>query len=90
MGEEGQMLKNMLIIHLAKILFLRVLLATVLRNALGLSFLSLELSLRLAGQLVMLIYLITLMWGSGKIFPEASAQHWELWNVNNLRRGCFA
>lgn len=90
MGEEGQMLKNRLIIYLAKILFLRILLATVLRNASGLFFLSLVLSLLLAGQLVMLIYLITLIWGSGKIFPDASAQHWELWNVNNLRRGCFA
>ena len=61
MGEEGQMLKNRLIVHLAKILFLRILLATVLRNASGLSFLPLELSLLLAGRLVMMIHLITLM-----------------------------
>ena len=55
------MLKNRLIVHLAKILFLRILLATVLRNASGLSFLPLELSLLLAGRLVMMIPLITLM-----------------------------
>lgn len=43
MGEEGQTFTNRLIIHLAQILILRILLAAVCRNALGLYFLSLEL-----------------------------------------------
>lgn len=33
---------------------------------------------------------ITLMCGSRKIFPEASAQPWELWNVNNPKPCCSA
>lgn len=45
MGEEGQTFKCRLIIHLAEIFILRMFLATVLRNASGLSFLSVELRL---------------------------------------------
>ena len=45
MGEEGQTFKYRLIIHLAKIFILRIFLAAVLRNASGLSFLSVELRL---------------------------------------------
>lgn len=77
-----------LIIPLAKTL--------ILRNASSPSFLSLQLRCAefaplAAARLVRMTHLITLLWGSNKIFLEASAlrERWnELWNVNNPRSFC--
>lgn len=68
----------------------------ILRNASSLAFLSLglrcaEFAPLAAARLVRMIHLITLLWGSSKIFLEASAlrERWnELWNVNNPRSLC--
>lgn len=82
--EEGQTFTNRLIIHLAKILILEILLATVCRNASGLSFLSLEV------RLLHYLGVTVLVWGSSKIFLEPSTQQWELWIVNDPGHRCCA